>query len=138
MATITKLVNRGIDQVKRYQYFSSSTDKNDSGSSFSAGDIIQVERSLGKPAKYVWIKTVEGTVLSIRLNSRITVFSPANPQLNDNPMLSDLSSARIISDSSMDTLPIPASTIWELDNCIPVSDIELATFSSGSFELVVM
>lgn len=134
MATITKRVNRGIEGVKRYQYWA-STENNDEGNPIEAGDIFRIEESLGRPAKYIWIEAATGTELSIRFNSQLTTYPMRDPMYNY-PNKPDLSSPVVSTDESLAAINIGSDEVWELD-AFPVSDIQIVTFYTGSFELFV-
>jgi hypothetical protein len=142
MADITKKVHRDIDSTKRYQYWASSENADD-GTAIAAGDIFKIEKSLGHPARYVYIETDTSTVLSIRLNSQVRRYPwktidrmapPGNRAVDIENVVTwtdDTQAAIPISDGS-------SAEIIEFNQIIPISDIELVTFSSGSFILLCM
>jgi len=136
MATITKAVNKGIADAKRYQYWKSS-EKADDGTAIATGDVFQIEASLGRPAKSFIIETASLTVLTIRLNSKVVTYPIleasrfyAVPQL-------DLENPIVRYDTSMEVIDIGADEVWRLDKILPICDIEIVSFTAGSFEIFV-
>ena len=137
MATITKKVSKNIEPNKRYQYWSSAADTNDEGGSFATDDVFMIETSLGKPAHYLWIETTTGTTLTIRINSQVVRYPMRDPRLNDNPMPRALDEEFITTDSTMAAVPMGANEVWTMEDVIPITDIQIASLSGGSFELLV-
>jgi hypothetical protein len=136
VATITKKVDRGIEPTKRYQYWASSENADDD-TAIAAGDVFRIEDSLGKPASYVYIETATGTVLSIRLNGRVVTYPLRDARLNWPHPQPDLENPIERQDESMAAISIGANEVWEFQNVLPVSDIEIVVWSAGSFELFV-
>jgi len=135
MATITKIVDQRIDGMKRYQYWA-STENADDGTAIATGDIFKIEESLGHPAKYVYIETDVNTVLSVRFNSQFQVIPLRDARLN--PLQPPaLDGATTVTDSTQAAIVINANETWELDHVFPVSDIQIVSFTAGSFELIV-
>ena len=136
MATITKKVDRGIAGAKRYQYWKSSENADD-GTAIAAGDVFFIEESLHRPAKYFYIETAAGTVLTIRINSRVITFPLRSANLNWPAPTPDLDNPVTRYDDSMEAIDIGADEVWEFQGIMPISDVEIVTFSGGSFELFV-
>lgn len=136
MATITKKVSKAVAGTHRYQYWASSENADD-GTVIAAADVFMIENSLGKPAHYVYLETSAGITLTIRLNSQVTLYPLRDSRLNWPVPEKDLSDPRTHTDSSMAAITIGAGEVFELDGVLPVSDIQLVTFSGGTFELFV-
>jgi len=136
MATITKKVDRGVLSGKRYQYWSSSGNADD-GTPIAQGDYFMIEDSLGKPANYFYIETATGTDLSIRFNSKVVTYPLRDARLNWPVPEKDLENPITRYDSSMAAVPIGAGEVWEFSGVIPISDIEIVAWSTGSFEIFV-
>ena len=49
----------------------------------------------------------------------------------------DLENPVTRTDSSQAAIPIGANEVWELNDIIAVSDIQIVAFSAGSFEIFV-
>ena len=132
MATILFKVSKGIDSVKRIQYIASGAH----GATMSGGDIIDVIGSLGKPAKYLYIETTATCDLKIRLNSQVACVPMRDAGLNfpNRPATEDTA---YITDDSMNAIPIGANEVYEMDNIIPITDIELETWTTGTFEILI-
>lgn len=128
MASVSKIVDQRIHPVRRYQSFTQAD--------FSAGDICQIETSLGKPAKYVHIETDLNASLVIRLNSQFASFNQRDPRLNANLQPNDISSEQTVTDDTQRTITISGNEVWELENIMPVGDIQLVSFS-GTFTIFV-
>ena len=139
MSTITKKVERSIEPGKRYQFWLSSENADD-GTPIAAGDIFMIDDSLGKPAHYVYIEPSAGTTLTIRLNSQVTRYPLRDARLNWPVPEKDLSDPRTHTDDTMAAIPIDAEATFTLNGIIPVSDIQIVTFSGSgaSFELFVV
>ena len=135
MATITKHVDRNVEDPKRYQYWSSSENADD-GTVIAVNDIFLVKDTLGRPARYIYIKTAALTDLSIKFNTRRREYPLRDPVVNQ-PRRPDLENEVITIDTSMAAIPIAASDEITFQDVLPVSDITIVTFSAGSFELVV-
>lgn len=135
MATITKKVNRGVPAGTRYQYWI-STENADDATVIAAGDIFRVNDSLGYPAKYLWIETLAGTGLKIRLNPRV----PATPMREENknyPNRPAIEDQYYIQDDTMAAMAVGDGEIWDIHNVLPVYDIEIVAFGGGGFEILV-
>lgn len=137
MSTITKKVGREVEGSRRYQYWASGENADD-GSVIAAGDVFMIETSLGKPAHYVYLETSAGITLTIRLNSQVTQYPLRDSRLNWPVPEKDLEDPRTHTDSTMAAITIGASEVFELDGVLPVSDLQLITFSGGTFELFVV
>ena len=120
MATITKKVDKGVEPVKRYQFWLSSEDADD-GTVITAGDIFMIEDSIGRPASYVRIETAAGTDLQIRLNSKKVAYGLRDARLNWPIPSNDLEIPVITHDDTMAAIPIDADATWELSGILPVS-----------------
>jgi len=136
VATITKKVDRAVESGKRYQYWKSNENADD-GTSIATGDVFQIETSLGKPAHYVYLETTSGTSLQIRLNSQIVTYPTRDPILNWPYPDKDLENPWVRTDDSMEAVVIGENEVWEFNGVVPVSDIQIVSFDSGSFELFV-
>lgn len=141
MATnITKIVNTAIPTTKRYQYWK-STENNDDGAAIKEGDIFRIEKSLGKPAKNVVVTTTAGSDLAIRFNSRYQWFV-RHTHVNDmerGEFYDNLKSETELADTSMTAITIGSSSAqtFTLDGGLAVSDIEITTWTTGTFTLLV-
>jgi len=71
MATVYKLSPRGIDSSKRAMQYVATTD-------FVLNDVIDVERGLGRPARYIEITTAADATITLRFNS-MTKHYPLHP-----------------------------------------------------------
>jgi hypothetical protein len=136
LATITKRVDRGIEGIKRYQYWASS-ELNDSGGAIAQADVFMIEDSLGRPASYFYIETAFGTDLEIRINSRIVTYPLRDARLNWPVTTPNLDSPVERFDTSMAPIVIGADEVWEFQGVMPISDITITTWSAGSFEIFV-
>jgi hypothetical protein len=136
VATITKRVDRGIEPGKRYQYWKSSENADD-GTPIAAADVFMIEDSLGKPAGYFYIETIAGTVLTIRINSRVVTYPLRDARLNWPAPEKDLENPIERFDTSIAAIEIGEDEVWEFQGVLPVSDIEIVTWSAGTFEIFV-
>lgn len=147
MADITKKVDTHIDGNKKYQYWSSSENADD-GTAIAQGDVFKIRDSLGKPAHYLYIETGVGCDLEIRLNSQVT-FIPGHRRAAKNaeggrdrgswpPGLPAIDEAITYTDDTMEAIPIGANEVWELEGVLAIDDIQIASWSTGSFALVVV
>ena len=134
MAQIIKRVDKGVQPSKRYQYWSSGAE----GATISQGDIFMIEKSLHKPAKYLYIETDADCDVQIRLNSQITVYPKRDEILNWPVPGDDLENEATKTDDSMNAIQIGANEVWILDDGIPVSDVQIVVWTAGTFELLVM
>lgn len=136
MATITKKVDRGIQGLKRYQYWE-STENSDDGVPIAVGDIFMIESSLGRPARYLYIEAGIGCDLEVRFNTQVTEYPLRDARLNWPNPGRDLENPITRTDTSMDPVPIDAGSYLEIDNALAIADIQIASFSYGSFVLFV-
>lgn len=138
MANITKKVDKNIEPGKRYQYWASSENADD-GTVIAAADIFKIEDSLGRPASYVRIETSAGCNLVIRLNSQVVQYKLKAENKNhviQAPNL-DLANPITSTDGTMASIPISEDFTWTLHDVLPVSDIQIVSWSSGTFEVFV-
>jgi hypothetical protein len=132
VATIVKRVDRGVESNKRYQYWQSG----DPGDAWDEGDIIDVQATLGRPARYIFIETGANCDLKIRLNSQIRHVPMRDPIVND-PIRPSIEDEEFVTDSSMNAIALDSSDTWEMKDVIPVTDIELASWTDGPFEIII-
>ena len=131
MADIVKKVNPGVPVNERAQTFTHA----DAGT----GDILMFRESLGKPATRVIIEATDEVVF------RMNVYQMTFPQrtlLEDdfnqfNLGVLNLTSGVQYVDETGALIQLNASTTFELDDDLPVSDIQLVTVS-GVFEVIAM
>lgn len=135
MASITKRVDPNIESTKRYQYWASSENADD-GTVIAAADIFMIEDTLGRPARYVYIKTAALTDLSIKFNTRRREYPLRDPVVNQ-PQRPDLENEVITIDTSMAAIPVAAGSETTFQDVLAVSDITITAWSAGSFELIV-
>lgn len=131
MATIINRVDRGVEPGLRYQYWASGV----LGATINQGDIFDVQATLGRPAKYMYLETSPGCDLEIRLNSQIKHIPMRNPVLN-NPNRPAIESIEYSTDSSMAQLPIGPNEVWELDGTLPIIDVQIVVWTAGTFEIL--
>jgi hypothetical protein len=139
MANISKKFNKHVESIKRYQYWNSSENADD-GTPIAAGDVFQIATTLGKPAHYIYLETEAGCTLTIRLNSQIVRFPLRDLKTHWALPSRKLESPITETDSTMAPIPVSdgvAQEIWEFNGVIPVSDIQIVTFSGNDFELFV-
>ncbi len=133
MATITRRINKAIEPSKRYIYVKSSENADD-GTVIAAGDVFRIEDSLGKPAHEFYIETAASTNLTVRFNSRLIQYKMRDIRLN--PVSSpDLENPVESIDTSLPILDIGAEEVWELKGVLPISDVEIVAWTTGSFEI---
>lgn len=137
MADITKLNRTNRDSGVRYVIVK-STDTNDSGGAIAQGDIIRVETSLGAKGKKVTVATSPTCDLGIILNSKVMVY-PKGDSLSDigymggmEKMINVLANGHE-ADSENPEISIPGGSTMEFDG--PISDIKIATWTTGSWEI---
>jgi hypothetical protein len=130
MADITKKVHNLVPGNQRSQSFTQA----DAG----AGDVIMVAESLGKPAHKVLFDADQA--LSFRLNVYHEIF----PRRTGDQVINiwdecdvNLTSGIRYQDASMAEIFIDAGSTFELDNDVPVNDIEMVTVS-GNYTVIVM
>ena len=127
MTDITKLVDRAIPPTERTQSFTESD--------ASAGDVLLVKESLGRPARRVNIESDGG--MSVRFNVYHTIF----PEREGNDLMHtkgmpNLSQGQTIKLATAARVTLGVGEIWEMDGDFPTSDIELVT-ASGNWEIIV-
>lgn len=129
MADITKKVDRGIFPTSRTQNFTEA----DAG----AGDVLMVEQSLGHVARHVVIET--DALLELRLNVYRKAYprrAPFGDGLTDIDHLPNVAAGVDITDDTGALISIEGGTTYELDNDVPVRDIQLLAVS-GNFDIFV-
>ncbi len=132
MADVIKKVDRGIAPTERTQNFTQAD--------ASAGDLILVQDSLGKPAKTMIIDAV--AAMSVRFNVRRTIFPPPpfSDGITDGGLATqrefNLSDPRVVEDDTGALVTIGAGESFSLDNDIPVRDIKVVS-AAGSFDIFV-
>jgi predicted hydrocarbon binding protein len=131
MSDITKKVHRLVPINERSQTFTQAD--------ASAGDVIMVKDSLGRPARKVLIEA--GDTMSVRFNVYQNIFPLREHWMDDfgawNPGQRNLALGSRVKDNEGVSISIEADGTLELDKDIPVSDIELLTVS-GEFTVTVM
>lgn len=131
MADIVKKVNPGVPVNERVQRF----DHNDAGS----GDVLMLKESLGKPAARVIIEATDE--LFFRMNVYQTSFPQRTLREDDfnqfNLGVLNLTSGVQYLDETGALIGLGAATTFELDDDLPISDIQLVTVS-GIFEVIAM
>lgn len=126
MADVTKKGDRGIPKNERSVSFTQAD--------ASAGDILMVRDSMGKPGTKVRIESAGG--MSVRFN----VYRTIAPLRKTGDGLSgaihgfteNLALSQTIKDDTNAVFTIPSSGTLELDDDMPVSDIEIVA-ASGNF-----
>lgn len=142
MADITRRVNRGIPPTKRFQSWDSAVHRNDAGEGFAEGDIFQVETSLGHPASHVNIvvDTTPAGSMSVRFNPEVRIFRRRDRgeygYLSENEIWV-ASGITWSGDTSMNAIILEEGDTYNIDNELPVSTIQLATYSGVHFTVVV-
>jgi len=131
MSDVTKKVARLVPSNERSQVFDQSE--------VSAGDVILVKESLGKPASRVLIEAVGA--MTVRFNVYHVVYASRGPGDDHWSRWSgetrNLSQATTVKDNEGVTHPVAANSTFELQDDIPVSDIEVLT-AAGDFTITVM
>jgi len=134
MANITKTIDRAIPSHQRYVVF---TDQE-----IDSGDVIRVVDTLGRSADTLTIECDAGCDLSIRVNSRITVYpNKQYPEENQFPQAQygyqNLSDAREF-DSGLDLIKVgdAVSDITYTLNDVAISDLEV-TFTVSGFNILL-
>lgn len=131
MTDIVKKVNPSIPTNERSQRF----DHNDAGT----GDVLMFKESLGKPATRIIVEATDE--MFIRMNVYHTSF-PMRTLLEDdfnqfNLGVLNLTSGIRYKDDTNALILLDAGETFELNNDMPVDDMELVT-TSGIFEVIVM
>ena len=131
MTDITKKAHRLVPLNERSQVF----DQTDAG----ADDVILVKESLGKPASRVLIEA-DGA-MTVRFNVYHTVYTTRQPGEDHwaewSGEIRNLARGTRVKDNDSVTHPIAASSTFELQDDMPVSDIEIVT-AAGDFTITVM
>lgn len=132
MAKIHKHVNRGIPPNARSQSFRNAD--------AVQGDILDINRSLGHPARLVRIEVTVAPI-AVRFNVLNTVFAKHGHEgIAGLPGLEgqdNMGSGLEYTDETVATVHVEANTTFELDHDFPVRDIELTTIS-GNFDIFVL
>jgi len=132
MAIISSRVDRGIESNRRYQYWASGAP----GVNWTVLDIIDVEQTLGRPARYLRIDTGTGCDLQVRINCRVTRYPMRSSALNNPPMPS-LEDAETVTDSSQNAINLDAESSFVLSDVMPIHDVQLAVWTTGQFEVII-
>lgn len=130
MADVTKKVSRGLPPRQRLQIF----DQTDAG----AGDVILVKDSLAKPASRVTIESAGG--MTVRFNVYQTVFpqrQSGDGTYADQWGAQNVSKGVQHKDDSMGTVSIAAAGTLELDDDMPINDIEIVSVT-GDFTITCL
>jgi len=142
MANITKAVAKNIPGAQRYQVWQSSENADDA-TSIAAGDVFRIKDSLGKTAKTITFQITGASDLSIRLNSRQTIYprqysGPESPFMNGD-FYDNMAQGVEVLNYSSDAIIIggTATLDWTWNKEIAISDIEIVTWSTGTFQLIV-
>jgi hypothetical protein len=130
MADITKKVDRSVAPTMRSQTFTNSD--------ADEGDVILVEDSLGHKASHVSIEATDTMVVRFNVYRKIFAKRTNVDGLWDGNSLNLTRGGRIKSDldATEATVEIASGSSFELDEDLPVADIELVTVS-GVFEIFV-
>jgi hypothetical protein len=130
MANVTKKVDQNIYVTQRTQNFTQAN--------ASAGDIIKVYDSLGKPGRIVTIEAVGA--MTVRFNVLRTIYPVRSPDAltlpNVTPEYPNLTAGVEIEDSTGALITIGAGETFTLDNDIPVYDIKIVS-AAGNFDIFV-
>ena len=130
MTDITKKVHRLVPPNERTQTFTQA----DGG----AGDVFMIKDSLGHPARKLLVEADD--TMSVRINVYQNIF-PLHNEFEDihvwAPGRLNLASGIRVKDNEGVEIGIDAGDTLELDNDVPVNDIELLTVS-GDFTITVM
>lgn len=109
MATQTKRVDSGIPSELRRQTFVGGTD-------FAAADVIDIEGSLGRPARKVVIETAAGESITVRFNAQRVIY-PNNETLANTfdykNFIPDLENGVTVTDTSLPTQVVGPSESYE-------------------------
>ena len=127
MADVVKKVNRAIPPTERTLTITEAD--------ASAGDVILVAESMGRPARKVLIEAED--VMSVRFNVYHKVYPRRDGRdLMTTAHLPNLALGGTIKDDTMALIELEADETFELDGSFPTSDIELVT-CSGNFILTL-
>jgi len=131
MSTVIKRVSNALPSPYRNQNFTEAD--------ASAGDLIDVKTSLGRPASNCKIEVDStGDGMAIRFNVKRTVY-PKIPRREGHMYFSHLPyliSGEDYTDSTVARVNIESGTTYELSNGPAISDIEILT-ASGHFDIWV-
>jgi hypothetical protein len=132
MTDITKKVNGIVPLNERSQVFTQA----DGGT----GDVLMVQDSLGRAARRVLIEAAAGGAMTVRFNVYQKLYGEYsytdNPWSQWNGEWKNLTDETTIKDNEGITHSIAAGESMELDNDIPVKDIEILS-AAGSFIITV-
>ena len=131
MSDVVKKVHRLVPSNERSQTFTEAD--------ASAGDVIMVKDSLGRPARKVFIEADDP--ISLRPNVYQYIFPLRESWEDDfgawNPGERNMALGQRVKDNEGVSIDLEAGGSLELDHDIPVSDLELLTVS-GLFTITVM
>lgn len=134
MANKIKLIDRALPSQQRYVIFSNSE--------LASGDIIRVIESLGRSADTLTIDASSGSNLSIRINSRVTVYP--NRQYPEQHPFPWVQNGEILVadprefDSGVGTILVGNATsavTYQL-NDVPIGNLEVI-FTTGTFTILL-
>ena len=129
MSQITKKVDRGVTAAHRTQVFTQAD--------ASAGDILLIQTSLGKPARTISIQAVGA--MTVRFNVLRTIYPNRDSNAWNSPygpMTKNLALGEEVEDTTQSVLTIDANTTFSLQNEIPVQDIKIVS-AAGNWEIFV-
>lgn len=131
MSDVVKKVARLVPPNERSQVFDQTE--------VSAGDIILVKESLGKPASRVLIEAVGA--MTLRFNVYHTVYASRQPGEDHwaywSGEIRNLARGTQVENNEGVTHSVAANSTFELQDDIPVSDIKVLT-AGGNFIITVM
>lgn len=133
MANITKTIDQALPRSQQYAVFT-NTDA-------ATGDVIRVADSLGRPADTLTIETSAGSNLTVRFNSKVTVFPTRNYPENEKVGWTQMGYQNLTQGEELDTgthsITIgAASAVSYSRNDLAISDI-VVTYTSGTFVITV-
>lgn len=113
MAQVIKKVGKLVPKTESYQVFIG-------GGDFGAGDIIDIEASLGRPAREVTIVCGASDSIEIRFNAQHTLY----PEVNDNQFQGDrggerrldYNQPRVILDETMQVVNLNNNEMFTFNN----------------------
>lgn len=137
MAKMTKLVHKHVPAFQRYQIFS-NTENNDDGNPVAAGDTIDIQTSLGRPAREIQITVNGASNLGIRYNTEKTIYGHHDP----------VETTGVFGSDFYDNLADPKNIVYEQTELTvgtgtartitltgPIVDILIETFSLGTWTI---
>lgn len=125
MADVIKKVNRAIPPQERTLTITEAD--------ASAGDVVMIADSMGRPAKKVLIEAE--AEMSVRFNVYHKVYPNRDGRdLMTTAHLPNLALGGTIKDDTMALIELEADETFEMDGGFPASDMELVT-CSGNFTL---